>query len=246
MMARRYLSGRRSVGEKLKLMQTEEPFEIIGVVKDTKFFHIREHPEPIVYVFHGQFDRWAFGAMLAPSMTLLIRSLDEEPLTLAGAVRKEIRSMDPALAVFGVTTLRRRLAAAAGAERQAAILSTVFAFIVLGLSLAGLYGVLTQTLVRRAREIGIRIACGAGPTEVRRLILIRGFLVSLLGVTLGVILALWFSDWIGSRLYGVTPTDGLVYSLSALFLMVLTLLISYLPARRAVQLDPAFLLRTQG
>ncbi|MCP4658634.1 MAG: ABC transporter permease [bacterium] len=241
-MARRYWPGQDAVGRHLGLTGAEKPFRVIGVVADTKYATLRETAEPILYLEHRQHQQWFVGPLMAPMMTLLVRT-PGDPMEVLPAVRRAAQSLDPLLPVFDVTTLPQHLSAAVRIERQAAALFSVFAVLALVLTMVGLYGVISHAVMRRTREIGIRVALGALPGAVLRLMLVRGVGLCLAGIVLGLAAAYPLSRVVSSQLYGVTSGDSATYLAVSTAVVAVAVLVSYLPARRATQIDPVEALR---
>lgn len=240
--ARLLWPGREPLGRRLRLVESETPFEVIGMVQDATYSSLKEKDVPVIYLAHSQYELSFIGELLAPEMTLLIRTTGE-PWQVLGAVREAVRAMDGRLPVFGVATLDERLASTVGVERQAAALYTGLALLVAALTLLGLYGVLTRAVVERTREIGIRLACGASPAEVRRLILRRTVLLTLGSLAAGALLAAPASRMMESQLYGIKGGDLFTWVGAALILAAAALLVSAVPAGRAAHIDPSTVLR---
>ena len=240
--AKRFWPDRRAVGQQLSVVQTEEPFEVVGVVSNAKYAGVKEDTASVLYLYHGQQEKSFLGPFLAPSMTLLLRA-EGDVADLLPEVRATVQAMDSYLPVFNVTTLPEILSGSVAVERQIATLMSAFALIAVLLVLVGLYGVVSQASARRSKEIAVRIACGARPNEVLRLMLGRGTVLSLAGVAGGLVAAVLASRAVAGYLYGVTSTDPLIYGGASLGLVALALAVSVIPARRAARLDPVVVLR---
>ncbi len=145
--------------------------------------------------------------------------------------------------MFNIKTLSEILSAAVAIERQAALLFSAFALLAVVLVLVGLYGVVSQAVNQRLREVGIRMACGALPGSVLRLMLRRSTLASLVGISVGIGAAILASQALASYLYGVTRSDPITFAGASLVLLAVTLTVAALPARRAARLDPITVLR---
>lgn len=235
--ARRLWPGRDALGRRLRLTQTEIPFTVVGIVADSTYASLKEKRVPCLYLSHAQSDKSFIGSLLAPQMTLLVRTTGE-PLHLLGAVRETVRAMDPRLPVFQATTLEDLLTSTMAVERQAAALYSGLALTAMALALLGLYGVLTHAVVERTREIGVRVACGATPEEVRRLVLRRSAFLAACGVAAGLAIGVPATRIVASQLYGVGAYDPATWLLAVLFLVGAALLVSAAPARRAARIDP--------
>ena len=173
---------------------------------------------------------------------MIVRA-SSEPLALAGAVRKAILSIDPDQPISNVRTLEQAIARSVATRHLTLMLLGLFAGLALLLSTLGLYGVLAYTVKQRTNEIGIRMALGAQRRDVLWLVLWQGMRLAIVGVTIGVAVALALTRVITSLLFEVKPTDPLTFAGVSLFLLFLALLACYLPARRATQVDPMAALR---
>jgi putative ABC transport system permease protein len=206
-------------------------------VADATFASLKEKRVPCLYLAHAQCERSFVGALLAPQMTLLVRT-SGEPRQALGATRETVRTMDPRLPVFRTTTLEELLNSTVGVERQAAALYTGLAFAAVVLTLLGVYSIIAHSVAERTREIGVRVACGATPGEVRRLVLQRSALLAVCGVAAGLALGVPASRIVASQLYGVAAFDSVTCLLTVFLLLGAALLVSAAPARRAAMIDP--------
>ncbi|MEM7351656.1 MAG: ABC transporter permease [Acidobacteriota bacterium] len=241
-MARQFWPDRGPLGRRLTLVQTEEPFEVVGVVSDAKYADLKEETGPVLYLYQGQQEKSFLGALLAPAMTVLVRTLDE-PRGMLSAVRSTVSAMDPHLPVYNVRTLDEILSSEVAIERQAALLFSGFALLAIVLVMVGLYGIVSQAVDRRRHEVGVRMTCGAQPGAVLRLMLRRSAISSLAGIAVGLGAAVLASRALASYLYGVTRTDPATLTIAALGLLTITLAAAALPARRAARIDPVTVLR---
>ncbi len=217
----------------------KETFQIVGVVKDTKSRSIGEDSRPILFRSLTQTvtdDPSSFG------YTLLIRS-DGNPGNLEAAVRHEIAQLDPNLAIFDVRTMQQHLRDALFLPRLAGTLFGIFGIVGLILAAVGLYGVISYSVTRRTREIGIRMALGAQIGNVQRLIVRQGMLLAGIAVVIGLPLALAVAKFSASFLYGIHPWDKPTFVAVPIFLATIALAACYLPARRASRVNPQIALR---
>ncbi len=242
--ARRLWPGRDPLGRRLRLVQTDTPFEVIGVVSDTTFAALREAPTPVLYLAHAQAEKSFIGALLAPGMTILVRG-SGGVLPAFDSMRASVGALDPRLPVFRVTTLASLLAVSMRAETQAAVLYGLLAAMAIALALLGLFGALERWITEREREIGIRIACGATPRAVGGLVLGQCALLIGVGSVFGLAPAPWLGRSIGPHLFGVPANDPGVWVSSVAFLGGCAFLISFAHARRAVRIDPVRVLRRE-
>lgn len=240
--ARLLWGDREPLGRRLRLTQTEEPFEVIGVVADATYAGLKKEIAPVLFLNHAQYEKSMLGALLAPQMTIYLRT-SGKPENSLGAVRETVRGMDSRLPVFNVTTLEELLNSTVGVERQGAALYGGLALTAMALAMFGLWGILTQSVLERTREIGIRMACGASPKSLRWLILSRSLLIALFGVAAGLAVALATRQIVAGQLYGVGPADPVTWIGTTLLLLATALLVSAIPAHRATRIDPVTALR---
>lgn len=240
--ARRFWPGRDPLGRRLRLVQSETPFEVVGVAGDAIYADLKEEPVPVLYLSHAQHEKSFIGTLLAPGMTLLVRS-EGGPRGLLGAVRETVRAMDPVVPVYQVSTLEDLLSSTVGVERHAAALYGGLALVALALAMLGLYAVLVHAIVERTREIGVRVALGAKPEAVQSLVLRRSAFLILAGMAAGFAAAVPASRIVAGQLYGVDVYDPGTWLLTALLLACTSLLVSMVPARRATRIDPMAALR---
>jgi putative ABC transport system permease protein len=160
-------------------------------------------------------------------------------------VRHEIRTLNKDLPVFDVKTMRERLRDSTARMRFSATLLGAFAAIALILAAVGIYGVMSYAVTQRTREIGIRVALGAAPGDVLALVIQRGLALTLAGIGIGLVAALASTRVLQTLLYEVKPGDPATYAIYAVALTGVALLASFVPARRATQVDPLIALRTE-
>ena len=210
-------------------------YEIVGLVKDTKYGNLSEEFSPIVYVTTAQDDRPDQYAQL------LIRS-NLPPANLAAAVKSAIAEASPAISIeFGL--LQTQIHNSLLRERLMAKLSGFFGGLAALLAMIGLYGVISYSVVRRTNEIGIRMALGAQRENIVKMILGEAGLMVVVGLAIGTGLALAVGKTASALLFGLKPHDPLTITLSAVGLAVVAVLAGYLPARRATRVDPLVALR---
>jgi predicted permease len=209
--------------------------EIVGVAKDGKFNTLRDHDTNFVYVPYQQDPNLG-------SISVNIRTL-APPEILMPTIRKEMASIDSNVAIWDLRTMESQVNESLFAERMIAVLCACFGALATLLASIGLYGVMAFSVARRTREIGIRMALGAGRGNVLSMVLKEVSWMCIIGVGVGVPLSIGLSRYIASQLYGVAPTDSLTFILSALTMMVVSLAAGLLPARRAATIDPTIALR---
>ena len=210
---------------------------IVGIVGDTKDMGLSADAVPTVFIPTGMMPTW-------PAFSYIIRTA-VDPLTLSSAVRTEIRALAASMPIRNMQTMDQILSSAVGPARWSMTLLGLFAGMALVLAGVGIFGVLSFTVVQRTRELGIRMALGAAPRAVRRMVLAQGMALAITGVVLGLAGALALTRLMSSMVYGVRTTDPLTYGGVALVLVGVAGLASYLPARRATQVSPLVALRSE-
>jgi putative ABC transport system permease protein len=231
--ARRLAPGQSVLGKHITIWGDKEPREIVGVVAETKA-SLDNQPAAQTYVPFAQDGSW-------PSMSMVIRTSD--PAALGPAVRNELRSIDKTMAVFNMRSMNDLMATSVAPRRTPMLLLSTFAAAALLLALMGIYGVTAYYVTQRTHEIGIRMALGAQMIDVLRLVLKSGMALALVGVVVGLAGAFALTRWMATLLFGVTPTDWIVFAMVAGSLIVTALLACLVPARRATKVDPLVALR---
>jgi putative ABC transport system permease protein len=235
--ARQYFNEHEALGKHVSLRGVRGPWsEIIAVAGDTKYRTLGESPRPIVYI--------ALAQNHETGMTLHVRTTGN-PANVAAAVRREVQAFDQNLPVTKIQPLTEVLAGSLFAARMGAVLLAVFGLVALLLAGVGLYGLMSYGVARRTREIGIRMALGAGSHSVLRLVLKEGMSLVGGGLVVGLIVAAAVTRLLASFLYGVSPLDATTFVSIPAVLVVVALLASYIPARRATKVDPMVALRYQ-
>ncbi|HZD94291.1 MAG TPA: ABC transporter permease, partial [Candidatus Sulfotelmatobacter sp.] len=234
-MARRFFSGQNPLGKIMKLgPDAKDQSQIVGVVADTRDVHLRAQPRPQMY----------FSMMQSPdsSVYVFIRTTSE-PLTLANELRKMVWSIDKDQPLNKVQTMTEIISQSVAEPRFRTWLLGVFATAGLVLTLVGIYGVVSYTAGQRTREIGIRVALGAQPGNVLRLVLGQGIRLAVAGALAGIAGSLVLGQLLKSQLYDIKPSDPVTLVAAALLMLGIALAACYLPARRAAQVDPLVALR---
>ncbi|HMC53741.1 MAG TPA: ABC transporter permease [Gemmatimonadaceae bacterium] len=231
-LARRAWPGETAVGK--TIMFGDTPLEIIGVVGDVRQRGLAEPVEPTMYIHALQNFR--------SRMSIVVRTAGD-PLAYANAVRQAIWSLDPSQTITSVMTLDSILGSAVARPRLLAWLLALFGAIGLTMGALGIFGVLAYAVNQRRQEIGVRVALGASPRTVLSLIVGRGMLLAGTGVVVGVIGAFMLTRSMQSVLYDIRPSDPLTFAQVVVVLLGSALLASWLPARRAMSIDPVTALR---
>jgi putative ABC transport system permease protein len=232
--ATRYWPGQDPVGQHLANSRDRVQREIVGVVADVKFGGLNAANTEEMYLPMAQ----------APwlTMTLVVRS-GVKPQPLVTAVRAKIAEGDPDLPVAGILSMDEVVSTSVAQPRIIMHFVGVFAGFALLLAAIGIYGVMAYSVTARKQEMGIRVALGARPADILRLVVGQGMRMTLLGIALGVAVSLVLTRLLASLLFGVRATDPLVFSAAALLLVGVASLACYLPARRATRVDPIIVLR---
>jgi putative ABC transport system permease protein len=218
----------------VKLFEGKPQFatrEIVGIVGGNKHFALQESLRPEMFIPDSHM-----------RMSVVVRGAGD-PAMLAAAVRQALHQIDPDQATSTFRTMEDVVSSSAANDRFNTLLLGAFAAIALLLTAAGIFGVLSYLVTQRTREIGLRMALGAQPTDVLRVIVGHGLRLVLLGLCIGVAGAFLVTRWMSSVLFGVTPTDPLTFTVVAFVLGTVALLASYIPARRAMRVDPMVALR---
>ncbi len=243
-MAEEYWPGENPIGERFGLGRPglEPFFQVVGVVEDVRHNALTEAPRTEMYMPHAQFG--AITEFPPRSMTLVART-GGDPLGLAGPLRELVREMDPRLPVSDVRPMAAVVGDALADSRFVMTLLAVFAALALLLAAVGIYGVLAYAVSARGREIGIRLALGAGRGGVTRLVVSQGMVLAAGGLVVGVVVAAAGSRLMEGLLYGVEALDPVTFVVVPLVLGGVALVATLLPARRAASVDPMTALREE-
>lgn len=239
-LARKLLDGVNPIGQRFRKEATpstpETVYEIVGLVKDTKYEDLRENFGPIAYLANSQEP----GTTSASGQFMIHSKLP--PADLTAAVKRVLAEINPAISIKFID-FKLMIAESMLRDRLMATLSGMFGLLALLLASIGLYGILSYGVASRTKEIGIRMALGARSREVLSLILREALLLVLVGVALGLPVVYGATRFASSLLFGLTPTDPLSLSVAALLLFAVALVAGYVPARRATKVDPLVALR---
>jgi len=227
-----------TIGKRVKVWR-DGWAEIVGVVGNVKQAQLNRRTDPEIYIPHRQLDLSAF----ALPMSLVVSSAKVPPETLTSAIRAAVREVDPDQPIYNVKTMERIVADSVSGRRLYFVLFGVFASIAVVLAAAGIYGVMSYLVTQRTQEIGIRLALGAQQSGIARLVIRQGLWMGLLGISLGLAGSLALNRLLTGLLYGVKPADPVILVVVCAFLVAVTIAASYIPARRAMNLDPIETLR---
>jgi predicted permease len=231
-MAAHYWRGRNPIGQRLQVKGRWT--QVVGIVKDSKYQSVRETPKPFFYVpLRQNFSR---------SAGLYIRT-PLSPKMMATALAREVHALDPNLALYEVITLQEQVDRSTSPQLVAVILVGVLGGLALLLAAIGLYGVMSYAVSQSTRELALRMALGAGASNLLRLVVSRGLTLTAGGVILGAAVAFGVMRLLGNLLYKVSPRDPLAFGSALVVMMVAALAACFLPAWRATRTDPARALR---
>jgi len=244
-MARTYWKNPEdAVGGRIRVGSMTNPWAVvIGMVADERHNGVTGIVKEKFYVPHSQW-HVATGGNLIRGGFLVVRTAGD-PMALAGAVRSEVRSLDPNIPVANIRPMTEVVAASLATPRLTGFLMGTFAAIALTLAAVGIYGVLSYLVARRTHEIGIRLAVGADRSQVLALVLKQGLTLAGAGIAVGMIAAFLLTRLMQSLLYQVGPSDPITFSVVTVALIVVSLLASALPAYRATRVSPLVALRTE-
>ena len=235
-MARKHFGSEDPIGKRIDVAMFEQsnPTEIIGVVGNVKYESLIDDVAPGVYFPHPEL-AYSF-------MTFVIRT-DNDPLAIAPAVQREIRTLDPNQPVSDLRTMKQVMSESVSRARFNTFLLSLFAGLATLLSAVGIFGVMNYSVALRTREIGLRLAIGAQPRQVLLLVLKHGFLLTLLGVIFGLCASFALTRLLSGLLFGISAVDIPTFASVSALLMFVSLVACYIPARRAMKIDPLQALR---
>ncbi|HTA69064.1 MAG TPA: ABC transporter permease [Bryobacteraceae bacterium] len=232
--ARHFFGDQNPIGRRIHFRREKDSLEIVGVVRDGKIVELREKPLRCVYLPYAQSQ--------VQYMTFYARTT-QEPSVMTQTLREEVRRQDPNLPIFNVKTMEDQIDESLFMDRLVAALSASFGALATLLAAVGLYGVMAYMVVRRTREIGIRMALGADRRQVLRLVMKEVVAVAVVGIGIAVLASLAMGRLIQSQLLDVSARDPWVMAAATLTLAVVALLAGFLPALRATRVDPLTALR---
>ncbi|MGO8732338.1 MAG: ADOP family duplicated permease [Terriglobia bacterium] len=234
-MAQRLWPGENAFGKRFATSQSGGPyFQVVGVAKDMRVEALGEAPGLAMFV--------PFAQEYQAGMTLLVRTATD-PMALLPAIRREVQSQDKNLPVFDVTTLREAVGTTLNQQKLYATLIGSFALVALVLAAIGIYGVISYSVARRTHEIGVRMALGAERSDVLRLVVGHGMVLTLVGMAIGLAGAFGATRVLSTLLFGVRSTDLVTFAGVSTLLAAVALLAICIPARRATKVDPMVALR---
>jgi putative ABC transport system permease protein len=247
-MARRFWPGEDPIGKRITLsvVSGEQPREIVGVVRDIPTRRATPDPQPVIYTSYLQqasIYRGPSGNTFG-QMTFLLRT-PGDPMSLAPAAREAVAEIEPDRPIAAIQTMEQYWDGGMLDKWYLALGVGLFALVATTLAAIGIYGVMAYSVAQRTREIGIRMALGASPRKVLGMIGGRAAILISFGLLLGLAGSLALSQLIASQLWGIQPTDPATFTGVSLLLIAVALLACFVPARRAIRVDPTEALRTE-
>ncbi len=233
-LAKRFFGTVNVIGKRIGLDKDPDR-TIVGIVKDAQYVNLREEVRSHFYIPTTQEEQLT-------NLTLHVKTSTETPV-VAEQLRAQLKVLDPHLPLYNLKTLSTEIDESLVQERLVTWLSAAFGVLATLLTALGLYGVLTFSVARRTREIGIRVALGAQRRDVFRLVMTHGVVLVGVGVLIGLAASFAFSRLIGALLFGVTPNSVTTLAAVSAGLIAVALLACYIPARRATKVDPLVALR---
>jgi predicted permease len=238
--ARHYFGNFNPIGRRIGMggnPNTPTPIEIVGLVRDSKYTDVRDEIQRQVF--------FPYLESSQPSgFTVYLRT--RQPADrMFEVVRRTLREIDPNLPVFSTRTLDRQVALSLSRERLVSAMTATFGTLATLLAIVGLYGVMSYTVSRRTREIGVRVAFGASAGNIRWLVIREVLVITAAGIGVGLPAAWWLGRYVSAQLYGVEPTDAVTFIGATLLLMIVAVLAGLVPSTRAAKLDPTSALRAE-
>jgi putative ABC transport system permease protein len=228
-LAERFWPNEYPIGKRLQRGKSGPWKTVVGMISDTKEYSAEKEPPIAVYYPAEQ--------VIARNMYLVIRTTSD-PVPMTAAMVKEIQAVDPEMPVYDIGSMDQRLYGSLARQRFSMFLLGVFALIALILAAIGVYGVMAYSVSQLTHEIGVRIALGARPDAILRLVIRQALILAALGIAIGLVGAFALTRVMSSLLFGVSATDLLTFVITSLLLGSIALMASYIPARRAAKVDP--------
>jgi predicted permease len=235
-MAAKFWPGENPVGKHLYSGNTgKTPDEVVGVARNGKYFSLGEIPPLVIY--------YPLAQVYASNAALVVRTSDD-PQAAISRVRSQVQELDPLLPVYEVKTLKEHMRLALFPLHAGAVAVGSFGLLAMILAAIGIYGVMAYTVDQRRQEIGIRMALGARASDVWKMVLKQGVIMTAIGMVLGLICAIGLSGIVASLLYGVSATDAQTFLLISVLLAAVALVACFVPAWRATEVDPVAVIRS--
>jgi ABC-type antimicrobial peptide transport system permease subunit len=236
-MAKRFWPNQNPLGKRLRIDDSKDLHEVVGIAQDGKYRTIGENPRPYLYLPFNQH-------YTSEYLTLVVHT-SGDPKNLIAPVRNEFQTFDPLLPVYDIKTMEEHMSRSLLSAYMSAMFTSIFGVLALILALTGLYGVIWYSVTLRQKEMGIRIALGAQRSDVLKLVLKQGLVMTSIGIVIGLLAAFGVGQLLSSLLYGISPTDLVTFGGVTLIFLLCALLASYSPARKAANTEPTITLRTE-
>jgi putative ABC transport system permease protein len=238
-LARSGFLGPRALGQQVMVGGHPDPFEVVGIVEDVRQYGLDQEPDPQVFIDARQLPPGNPGS---PYFAVRV---DGAPLNYVSSVRDAVREIDSSAVIDNVATMQQIVSNSLSRPRLFAALAAAFAFVGALLAAIGVYGVTAYTVTQRTRELAVRLALGARPSELLMMVIRQGVTWTVVGLLLGVAGSIALSRYLQGVLFGITPLDPVTFAVvSAMFLGV-AVLATFIPALRIARVDPLVALRTQ-
>jgi len=234
MMAQRFWPNQDPLGKRLKLVRENSMVEIVGVVGDIERYGLSENVQPELYYPYSQRPRWA---------TFFVVRTNTPAGTFREALQSRLAKIDSEIQLSRTTSMDNHIRSSLKRPRFNLVLVAIFATTALLLAAVGLYGVMSYLVEQQTREIGIRSALGAKRSHILKLVIGRGVAMAFIGIVLGIVASLGLTRFLAGLLYGVTAVDPITFIVISILLLIVSVLASYIPARRATKVDPLVALR---
>jgi len=234
--ARQLWPGQDAIHKRFTIVQRPELYEVVGVVADSVIGAVGEEPTPLICR--------PLRREYAPDVALILRTTDD-PKAALGKVRERVQALDRRMPMRNVGTVREQIEQGLWAPRMGAVLLSIFGGLAFILAMIGVYGVMAYNVAQRTQEIGFRIAIGAQPGDVLRLVMRQGMLLAVLGTSAGVVIAVLAGRLIAQLLFGIRSYDPVTLVAVVAALCTVAVLACYVPARRATRVDPLTALRSE-
>jgi len=238
-LARSGFLGPKPLGQFVLVAGRPEPFEVVGIVRDVRQYGLDQDPDPQVFVDARQLPPGS------PSPYFAVR-VEGDPTTYVSSIREAVREIDAAAVVDNVATMEQIVANGLSRPRLFAVLAAAFAIVGVFIAAIGVYGVTAYSVTQRTRELALRLALGARPSELITMVIRQGVAWTLLGLLLGVAGSLALGRYLQGVLFGITPADPATFVAVSLMFLLIAVLATLIPARRVARVDPLIALRTVG
>jgi predicted permease len=235
--AKTFFPNSSPLGRRMKFAGGKDPLdtEIVGVVKDSHHMDVKEHPQSFVYIPYSQEES-------AGALTYYVRT-SQDPVTLAAAVRQTVQDLDASLPIYDERTFTEQINRQLSQDRLVAVLAALFGGLAALLAATGIYGLLAYTVTQRTREIGVRMALGAGPRRVGNMMLAEVAKLVGIGILIGLPLSYGMGKVVDSLLFGVKAFGLLGVAIALVTLVIVAFAAGFIPTRRATRVDPMVALR---